>query len=490
MTSRMSRRRLLGYSAGLALGSAHLGRLRAQPVGDERFLVVLTAHGGASITDSFLAVSRQECAAAGGDPSRLVAFDQHPGVVPSGNRYALVRPVPGTPFRATAWRGSVNFGQEIEKAVDLYPFVQKHHRDMLVLTQTVSSVNHDTGQARSVTGAGAFRGRSIQEEMAVRYGASRVLPNVLLTTGSGFVRRGRDVRLDPRFVGEIVPDPLSWPIALGSEGLPLSRDLIRRARSIRDELLEPETSFARTFANSRERERWLRTRQTRQADLESAEVTRKLLLGGTVLGAAPEASRLREVFPTMEEDPVEAQAAMAFLLLKNRFSSSVTLGPNATGITVGSPNDQDFLRQLSLSFDYSHTDHFSGQLWMWDRVLLLADRLIDLLKAEPLDSEGQESMWDRTVMYFATEFGRQRGRPPNALEFTSGHALNNGVLMMSPLLRGNQVVGGVDPARIETYGPDSQSHYSEVHAYATLLGALDVDTSGSGLPDMSALVRG
>ena len=503
-----NRRQILRAGGAASLLAMLPHRRAVAQTDDARFLIVLTAYGGASIVDAQLAVSRSECAAAGGDPARLLTFGDHPGTTPSGERYQLVRAVPGSPFRACAWRGTVNFGQPILRSIDQYEFVRRHKEDMLVMTQTVTSVNHDTAQARSVSGNGAWRGRTLQEEVAASFGANMPLPNVHLATGSGFVRRRTDPSLDPRFSGEVVPDPTLWPLALSGHAAIASRLLgadVDRARRIRDEVIEPATTFGRVFGASARRQAWLRTRAGRQADIEAANLTSRLLLredgpdlplADYGLSSAPERSRLAEVFPSLAEDPVEAQAALAFLLLKHRVSCAVTLGPNATGITVGGPNDDDFLRQLSLGFDASHTDHWSAQMWMWDRVMSLADRLIGLLKEEPFGDGG--SLWDRTVLLVATEFGRNRTRPPDAIEFSSGHDLNNGVLLISPRLRGNRVVGGVDPATVTTFGAEPEDwsrptpgrHLSEAHPYALTLAALGVDTSGSGLPDMQRLVRG
>ncbi|MEL7372313.1 MAG: hypothetical protein AAFN74_25535 [Myxococcota bacterium] len=501
-----SRRNILSAAAAAAGSTLLPVRARAQSRAEPRFLIVLTAHGGASIVDSLLAVSRSQCAAAGGDPSRLTTFADYPSSPPTGNAYQYVRPVPASPFSAPSWRGTLNFGRPINRAIDLFDVINKHKQDMLVMTQTVTSVNHDVGQARSVSGNGAWRGRTIQEETAAAYGAEMPLPNVHLTSGSGFVRRGIDEDIASRFLGETVADPLVWPLALNSSAAIrpwLSSDAIASMRTLRDSL-ENQTSFARIFERSRRRASFMSRRNTRQQELEAADLTPKLLLQQSSatfrledfgLTAAPESDRLRQILPSLDEDPVEAQVALAYLLLKNRISCAVTLGPNAAGVTVGNPNDPDFLRQPALGFDYSHTDHWPAQMWMWERVLNLADTLIELLKNEPYDDN--TSLWDRTLIWVTTEFGRSKVRPPNADTFSSGHNLNNGTLFISPMLRGNQVVGGVDAATLETFGtaegswntPQPERHLSEREPYALALAALGIDASQSGLPDVSSLVR-
>ncbi|MEM9488187.1 MAG: hypothetical protein AAGC55_03525, partial [Myxococcota bacterium] len=149
-----------------------------------------------------------------------------------------------------------------------------------------------------------------------------------------------------------------------------------------------------------------------------------------------------------------------------------------------------------LAFDYSHNDHRSAQAFMWQRTLDLADRLIDLLKDEEFDASTGESLWDRTLIYVATDFGRSRNRVAGSDLFGSGHHLNNGNLIISPLANGNSVLGGVDRDTGLTYGfdpqtgaPDPDRTMGEADIYAGILQALQVTTTGSGLPDMPAMRR-
>ncbi|MEO1336760.1 MAG: hypothetical protein AAFV29_14020 [Myxococcota bacterium] len=124
----------------------------------------------------------------------------------------------------------------------------------------------------------------------------------------------------------------------------------------------------------------------------------------------------------------------------------------------------------------------------------VADRLSDLLRSEPF--EDGESLWDRSLIYFATEFGRTRRRPDNAADFGSGHDLNNGYVVMSPMANGNKVLGGVEPTTGLTFGfapedprgtPIPNRTMQEREIYAGLLHTMRVDTSGSSLPDMRAM---
>jgi len=147
-----------------------------------------------------------------------------------------------------------------------------------------------------------------------------------------------------------------------------------------------------------------------------------------------------------------------------------------------------------IAFDFSHQGHRSVQALMWDRLFRVADGLITLLKQEEYGNG--ESLWDRTMIYVATDFGRTKSRPNNADEFATGHDLNNGSLVISPLANGNKILGGVDPNTALTYGfdprtgsPDVGRRMSERESFAGLLQALRVDTSGAGLPDMRAMRR-
>lgn len=192
------------------------------------------------------------------------------------------------------------------------------------------------------------------------------------------------------------------------------------------------------------------------------------------------------------DDPMDAQAALALWLLENRMSVTVTLSPSFDA--VRSPSGG--FTNLPLAFDYSHNDHRAAQAFMWQRTLDLADRLIDLLAARTFDAETGESFWDRSLIYIATEFGRSKNRTAGREVFGTGHHPNNGSLIVSPLVKGNTVLGGVDPETGLTYGFDPRTGVgdphitmTERHIYAGILQALDVDTTGSGLPDMPAMRR-
>jgi hypothetical protein len=217
------------------------------------------------------------------------------------------------------------------------------------------------------------------------------------------------------------------------------------------------------------------------------------------LTASPDAQLVRERFPDFAGDPLHAQAALAFLLIKHGVSVSITLGPGFDAVIDDDIDLSDglppgALKNPPIAFDFSHQGHRSTQAFMWDRVLRVADGLIDLLRGQ--EYAGGQSLWDRTLLYIASDFGRSKGRPANASDFGSSHDLDNGVLLISPLVRGNTVLGGVDPNTAMTYGfdprtgaPEPGRHMTEPEIYAGIVQALGIDTAGSGLPDMPAMRR-
>ncbi|MCX6129180.1 MAG: hypothetical protein NTX25_08990, partial [Proteobacteria bacterium] len=98
-------------------------------------------------------------------------------------------------------------------------------------------------------------------------------------------------------------------------------------------------------------------------------------------------------------------------------------------------------------------------------------------------------MWDRSMIYVATEFGRDK-----VASGGSGHHLNNGVLMISPMLQGNKIFGGVDTTTGLTYGFDPTSGapntgivMKEKHHYSAMCHAMGINFEGR--INMPALVR-
>lgn len=496
-----------------ALGAAALaGRKAAHaqaPSGPgPKFLIVLAAGGGASIIDGPLAIRASE--SAGADSLNCFA-DQ------------AVLGTEGTDLRAVDIdRDAIGAIPSPFKGRQQW-FIQKHHQDMMVSTWTRTSVNHTIGQRRSVTGNEAWAGRTMQELVALTHGQSHPLPNVHLIGGTGYTQRGSDASLPSWAFGETVTDPRLWPLALdGQKGLDIasSDDLLAKARALRDERLDPRSRFGRIFGRSPKLQHWSQIRGERRAAIEAGDFIRKLMLAedseGFPLGryglqASPELARIRERLPELQSDPLQAQAAMAFLLIKYGVSVTVTLGPSADvqvkgeenifsgGGIYGSDNGiqlpEGTVFNTPLAFDFSHQAHRSTQSLMWSRLYTIADGLIELLKGE--EYAGGESLWDRSMIYIASDFGRTKHRPAGADEFGSSHDLNNGVVSLSPLVKGNRVLGGVSADTGMTYGfdpqtgaPDTGRQMEESEIFAGLLQSLSVDTSPAGLPDMPAMRKG
>jgi hypothetical protein len=491
---RLNRRQLLKALSMCATGGAatlstllHERRGVAQTQDKKPyFLIVLPGAGGASIIDSALAIRHSESP----NWETVNSFPDNE-----------VLAIPDSPLRAVNMRRG-NVGQiPIPFVSDQAAFVNRHKQDMMAVTVTGTSVNHRVAQKRSLTGNEAWNGRTLQEVVALEYGAGFPLPNVNMT-GDGYILRGTDDSLPAYCFHEPVADATVWPVGLdGSKGikdLP-SRALIEKARAVREGALEAESPFGRTFARSKRLALW-RSQRQQQQDLEAKDLITKLMFVPDIpqiplseygLLESPDGRRVREVFPSFLQDPLEAQAALAFLLIKHRVSVTVSISPSF-GVLVNTAQRE--LTNPPLAFDFSHNSHRGAQAIMWQRIYRIADGLIRLLQNEEFDAGTGESYWDRTLIYVATEFGRDKRRTNGADDFGTAHHLNNGYVVISPLANGNRVLGGVDPATGLTYGfdpetgaPDRNRNMMERDIYAGILHALKVDTSGSGLPDVRAM---
>jgi hypothetical protein len=496
---KITRRRALQGLTALGVGAAAGGyglsrRSRAAGEGDgPRFLIVLAASGGASIIDAMLAIRDTESANA----STINTFPE-----------AMVQDVAGSPFRAVDQSFTELGAIPAPFSTSQSTFVQSHHQDMMVATLTATSVNHAIAQRRSITGNEAWYGRTLQEAVALQHGEGFALPNVHLLAGTGHSVRGTDDSIPGYCFGEMVADPKLWPLALdGVMGTshPVDRGLLGAARSLRNDRLDPKSRFSEAFGASSKLQEWKRLRGVPQQQVETAQLINQLMvlpdsaeypLSANGLSPSPDGELVRSVFPGYETDPLDAQAALAFLLLKNRVSVSVTLGPdfNASldaGIEQGQGIPEGGLNNPPIAFDFSHQSHRAAQAFMWERVMRVADGLITLLQG--VEWEDGESMWDRTMIYLASDFGRTKTRPSGSETFGSGHDLNNAVLAISPLVNGNSVLGGVDPDTGLTYGfdpisgaPQPGRTMTEPEIYSGLLGAMGVE-SGSELPSVPAM---
>lgn len=479
---------LMGCRQSLETPAAQeqIGTRRDPLTGKPKFLVVISATGGASIVDSFLAVRATE---AGANAAKFNTFPD-----------ASVQAVAGSPFRAVRYTGAKLGSIPVAVNTDQLAFVQKYGSDMLVATSVGTSVNHILAQKRSLTGNGAWKGRTLQECVALQWGQGMPLPNVNMAIG-GYGERGSDSSLPASCYAETVTKPSLWPLGLdGSRGVvgAPSKDVIGLARAARDEL-DAQSVFGQTFADADAMQRW-RAQRASSANLEAQDLITRLNvlpdlppqipLSKFGLASSPDGPQVRQAYPDFFNDPFQGQAALAFLLIKYRVSAAITIGPDFN-VTLGGPGG---LFNPPLAFDFSHNDHRGAQAFMWARILSTIDKLATLLKSEPFDTATGETLWDRTMIYVATDFGRTRPRPDNATVFGSGHDLNNGFLLVSPMVKGNTVLGGVDPLTTLTYGFDARTgapqpgklSSNEPDIFSGVLTAMGADLTGSGLPDASA----
>ncbi|MEM9073220.1 MAG: hypothetical protein AAGE52_32245 [Myxococcota bacterium] len=452
---------------------------RSQPRAPERFLFVISAAGGGSIIDSFLPVWEGDVST----PAKargLVTYPELALAQPAGSALRCVR--------------NLGIGGLFRNDYDVADFLQRHARDTCVVTVENTSVNHVVAQKRAINGAGIDGGRTLMEAMAMAHGDGLLLPNCNMSTG-GYLEPG-DAAVPAAVRSEIITDPSLFAIGThGSRGVRSApgSDVIARARGARSEL-EAASGFG---AGSALRDRYLSLRDALGPRLESEDLIRKLMLieeGEDApltefdLASSPDGPALRERFRFLGDDTLHTQAALAFLLAKYGVACALTFGPKfQPSILTGGQ-----IVDTPLAFDYSHTNHVESQNVMWSRIMEAADGLIRMLQDTP---HGEGTMWDRSLIYIATDFGRSKTRPNGSLAFGSGHHLNNGNVFISPLLRGNRVFGWVDPETCLTWGFDPTSGepapegevMREGHLYSLVCDAMGIDFDGK--IDMRGLLR-
>ncbi len=479
----LDRREVLTQGLLLAMGPllwSPRRLLAAENNGDnKRFLIVMHGSGGASILDSFMALSSNEVRAGGGDANQLNCYES-----------AQLVSFSDSPLRAVNYQGTIAVlgNLKVQGAQDA--FVRKYKQDMMVVTTESTSVTHATAQKRSITGNEAWSGRTIQEVVAATYGKGMPLANLLLGQG-GFIEHGIDSSLPSYAKGILVSEPATWSKGLSSaygiDNAP-SEEVMSVAREIRDQMLDSPSAFYRTFKESPVLRDWVRARSDTRDLFERG----KLAAGLDISSGNQNAIELMRLFPDYTWDPYEAQAILGCMALTQGTTCTITLGPSFTLVSKGGLTET---RNAPIGFDFSHANHRGVQALMWSRMLSVTDRMISFLKSKEYSGGG--SYWDRSLMYFATDFGRSRLRPSGADVFASGHHLNNGVLIVSPLASGNKVLGGIDPKTALTYGfdpasgrPDPGRKTEEKDLFAGLLQTMDINTSAiSGAPDMRAMRR-
>jgi hypothetical protein len=435
-----------------------------------KLLFVVCAHGGASIVDSFLPLLDYD---AGTSAQTLNCFPER-----------LIEQPSGSAFRCVTLLDS--YQAYPRPSYPIARFVAQHGRDMVVIGHDVGSVNHLVGQARALSGAGVDRGRTIMESAALRHGAGLPLPNCNMAM-DGYVRHGVDASVPVAARHEMVMTPLLFGAGThGFQGVPDAPSAagVARARKAREQV-DHDSAFRHAFPRDARLTAYLRARRDVPPRLEQANLVEKLLLidprvvdARYGLARDPLAMRVRAQLPHIDSDRIQAQVGLAFLLAYHGASSALTLGfgtepaVRPSGTIVGVP----------LGFDFAHSLHRVSQALMWSRTLEVVDLLIALLKSHDyLGDPALGPMWDRSLVYIATEFGRDKARPRGAESWGSGHDLNNGSVLISPLLKGNAVYGGVSPRTGQTYGfdpqtgrPDPNRKMSERDVYGIIAHALDI----------------
>ena len=230
----LNRRQLAKLSRGLGLCalSPSLGFSRSESQKKSKYLITLTCTGGASINDSFLALSRKEVAGAGGNPDTLNCYES-----------SMISRVADLPFSAVQLDTKTpNLGNYPVKS-DQARYLKNFGDDLTVITTEGSSVNHNVAQHRSLTGNNAWNGRTLMEAVAAEYGSLLPMPYLNLAS-DGFAAPGIDTEL-PSFAKAIaITAPLTLSLGLSSrgqiKGAP-SQKLLDRARSARQNIEDHST---------------------------------------------------------------------------------------------------------------------------------------------------------------------------------------------------------------------------------------------------------
>ncbi len=473
---RFNRRSLLkATGAGAIVGAVPFGygnnySIQAQG-NDKKFLFVIAATGGASVIDSFLAQST--------GPAAYNNLTQVNGSVFSA-----------APVLDNSIQGAIPLGNGYAQAT----FLTKHGADTVVMASEVSSVNHIIAAKRAATGDNVNSGRTITEAAAMQFGNGCPLPNLGLS-GGGYALNGDDDSIPIGVRAEPISDPLMFAFAThGFKGIntEMSSQDIAAARLLRRQL-EDASHFAKKNSKNLLIDTFRRNRDQLVGQLEKGDVISKLVLldpnsydlSAITSGLSADMQAMAAKFPALSTDPFEAKLALAFLAAKNGMSNTFTISPNQSPLVQaeGTPNPP-------IAFDWSHVDHRGAQNSMWSYILKGTDALIDLLKATDIDGDpAKGKMWDKSMIYIATEFGRDKVAAGG-----SGHHLNNGNIFISPMLNGNRIFGGVDANTGITFGfnsstgePDPSSPKNEKDIYSAVAHGLGIEFPGR--IDQLAMVR-
>ena len=535
--------------AGLAGFGGLQGKLHAQTTGQpaDRLLFVFTATGGGSITDSFLAARKSDITLAGQNSDDFFCYDN--GNVHAAHGAGGGDPFADpTTFRAVDLPAEARISNlgTIGTMYSPKNFIDDHGEDTAVMTVEGTSVNHFVAQTRSLNGAGINNGRTLGEAVAEVYGQHLPLPYINMGSG-GYLENGVDASLPsfargepvvaPEFFGATTDAVRGMVGAMGStptlqSNAPLTSQeieraytLMQRTRNIRGQA-EAQSIFGQTYTCVDSARQFKDKRQYAINEIETKDLISNLLFLNEIgidlsqfgLQNSPFAQVALDAVQTMPNynapmcdpndacayplacntstnmceapdsnvglstsffDPFHAQIILSFLAARSGYGCAFTLGPSlGTDLNVIGVNPP-------LSFDFSHNQHIQGQAHMWSRVLDGVNKLIRLLKTVPTDDG---TLWDRSLVFIASDFGRDKLRPQTGAGdygTGSGHHLNNGNVIVSPLINGGRVYGGIDYSNLLTHGFDPMtgdatpgSLMTEGDVYSVVCDALGVNFPG------------
>ena len=476
---------LAGFGPKRLLGAKDPGLAYAAGGTDKRFLITVGLTGGASIIDSLLGVREEESA----NGALINAFPA--GQINDVGPFSCVD-LSAAGLNLIGTPANFNHGQ----------FAQAHLADLMVTTVQNTSVNHVLAQKRAINGNAAWGGRTLQEMVALTYGADCPVPNANMAS-FGFLEPGADTSMPAYVYPESIGNPRFWSLGLdpirGLRNAPDSQ-IIELAAKLRSERLDPESVFWKTFRKSKAIQKWMQQRGATRDQIRTLDLITKLTiipdrspefpLAEYGLEQTPDGQKILEAFPLLEQDSLHAQAALGYLLIKYGVSVSVTLSPGFNPEFFDVPGGGTFLTTPPLAYDFSHGAHRITQNFMWGRAFDVCDKMITLLKQDEFEDTG-ESLYDRALFYGATDFGRTKLRAA-PVNFGTGHDLNNGAFMVCAKGKAG-LYGGVNPDTAMTYGfnlqtgaPDPGRSTTETEMFAGILQLLGIDTTSVGLPDVAA----
>lgn len=448
--------------------------LRAEAI-PTRYLFIVAAPGGANMTDCFL------------------ASDKGPSAYGTD---LLVKPS-FTPFRAVIPRyNTVGWSLPIGNGYSQLNFLQQHHKDMAVIAHDAITLDRDLAARQAMTGNSINRGRTLAEHVASAFRGRFTMPNICMAKG-GFAAPGSDLRLSGSARAELISDPLMFAFAThGFAGLSHqpSSAKVQLERQLRLSL-EKNSAFYQANQNHPTIKSFQYNRDVIMTSLEKNQLMMNLLIDGTAkerygrrgLRMSQEMESLNRHFGQLGSDPFEAQMALAFLLSKRGLTNVCTMSPGAD--LVLSP-DRKKANTAPMGFNWSHTDHRGAQNAMWSYMLKNIDSLIQLLKATDVNGDpAQGKMWERSVIYVASDFGRERVQRGG-----SGLHANNANLLISPLVKGNRIYGAYDERRGTIGGfhpitgaPEPRRSITSADHYSIVAGLMGAPFAGQ--KTFSALTR-